>query len=150
MIKFKMDGDMNNIFIAIISVLLLASCTLPGEAFIVNRSGKDVVVYAKNIGSILKDGCDDIYSPLRSSYFTTERLKIKECPAALYRTWKCPDIQSKDFGNVAEKIDALHNFQEKTGKRAAYLLDENFNLLLVPYDGPFKGQRLENGRIICK
>ena len=60
--KFKMDGDMNNIFIAITSVVLLTSCTLPGEAFIVNRSGKDVVVYTKNIGSILKDGCDDIYA----------------------------------------------------------------------------------------
>lgn len=133
-----------------ILIMLLTSCIPPGEAFIVNRSGNDVVVYTKDIGRILYNGCDEVHHPLRSSYFTLERLRIKKCPGELYEKWKCPEIPEKDFGNVAEKIDALHAYQDKIGKRAAYLLDENFNLILIPYDEKFKKRQLKNGKFICE
>ena len=63
---------------------LIASNDSPGSAFIINRTGNDVLIYMTNHrGFLLKNGCDDAISLIPENY-KGENIYIEECTESAF------------------------------------------------------------------
>ncbi len=151
-------------FVISISILLGSACSLinkgaayliasndsPGSAFIINRTGNDVLIYMTNHrGFLLKNGCDDAISLIPENYIG-ESIYIEECTEKSFLERRCVGGVTKKFTNVSDMISMLKNYQKENNSSAAYLLDESYNLTLIPYNEKPKHKLIEGFIVTCK
>ncbi|WP_150116157.1 hypothetical protein [Desulfovibrio fairfieldensis] len=129
---------------------LIASNDSPGSAFIINRTGNDVLIYMTNHrGFLLKNGCDDAISLIPENY-KGENIYIEECTESAFLERRCVGGITKKFTNVSDMIRVLNDYQREKKSSAAYLLDENYNLILIPYNEKPKYNLTEGFIVTCK
>lgn len=155
---------MIRLIICLLNIYLLSACDVinkltmnmietddySGSAFILNRSGNDILIYVTNHrGVLLKNGCDDVIV-LTSEYFKDEKLYIEECTEQKFLERRCVGGIVKEIPNISDMISAINRYKKENDSHAAYLLDKNYSIHLTPYNEKPKYKLNEGFIITCR